>query len=74
MGLPNLIMPNTLDIKLSNYENFDNYVEISDLFFPDTAKVQQTMVVFRPVIVRNGLNDLFFKILVDNEFVILKRT
>ena len=74
MGLPNLIMPNTLDIKLSNYENFDNYVEISDLFFPDTAKVQQTLVVFRPLIVRNGLNDLFFKILVDNEFVILKRT
>ena len=38
VGVPNLIMPNTLDIKLSNYENFDNYVEVSDLFFPENSK------------------------------------
>lgn len=26
VGLPNLILPNTLDLKFSNYENFDKYI------------------------------------------------
>lgn len=38
VGVPNLIMPNTLDVKFSNYENYDSYVEISDLFFPENSK------------------------------------
>jgi len=38
VGIANLILPNTLDIKLSNYEDFDSYVTISDYFFPNCAK------------------------------------
>ena len=38
VGVPNLIMPNTLDVKFSNYENYDSYDEISDLFFPENSK------------------------------------
>jgi len=38
VGIPNMIMPNTLDVKFSNYENFDNYIDISDLFLPVCSK------------------------------------
>lgn len=37
VGLPNLIMPSTLDLKLTNFENFDNYVNIADKFFPELS-------------------------------------
>ena len=38
VGVANLILPNTLDVKLANYEDFDSYVSISDYFFPNSAK------------------------------------
>jgi len=37
VGLPNLIMPNTLDLKFSNFENFDSYTNVSDLYFPEVS-------------------------------------
>ena len=40
VGLPNIIFPNTLDVKFSNFEDFDSYINISDLFFPNKAKSQ----------------------------------
>lgn len=74
VGVPNLIMPNTLDIKLSNFESFENYISVSDLFFPEAATSQQTLVVLRPLIVKNGLNEFVLQILRNNEFTILRRT
>ena len=68
-----MILPNTLDVKLSNYEDFDSYASISDYFFPNTAKSQHSVIVLRPVIVKNGLNDLLLQIIKANEFLILKR-
>ena len=58
IGIPNLIMPNTLDVKVSNFENYDSYTTISDHFFPENSKSHQTVVVIRPMMVRNGLNDI----------------
>lgn len=58
VGIPNLIMPNTLDVKISNFENYDSYTTISDHFFPENSKSHQTVVVIRPMMVRNGLNDI----------------
>lgn len=66
-------MPSTLDIKISNYENFENYIQISDLFFPENSKNQMTVVVLRPWIVNSGLNEFVVQILLSNEFNILKR-
>lgn len=66
-------MPSTLDIKISNYENFENYIEISDLFFPENSKNQMTVVVLRPWIVNSGLNEFILQILLSNEFNVLKR-
>lgn len=73
VGLPNLIMPNTLDLKFSNFENFDSYTEVSDMFFPDISINHQSVVILRPMIVRNNLNTLLVNILTSNEFLILKR-
>ena len=38
IGLPNIIFPNTLDVKFSNFEDFESYISISDLFFPNNSK------------------------------------
>ena len=38
VGVANLILPNTLDVKLANYEDVDSYFSISDHFFPNTAR------------------------------------
>jgi len=38
VGVANLILPNTLDVKLTNYEDHDSYVTMSDYFFPENAK------------------------------------
>ena len=73
VGLPNLILPNTLDLKFSNYENFDKYIQVCDSFFPDLSVNQHSVMILRPVIVRNGLGDLFVTILRANEFVIVSR-
>ena len=73
VGVANLILPNTLDVKISNYEDFDSYVTISDLFFPNASKSQFSVVVLRPLMVKNGLNDLILQILKANEFLVLKR-
>lgn len=73
VGVANLILPNTLDVKISNYEDVDSYFSISDYFFPNTARSQHTVIVLRPTIVKNGLNDLLLQIIKANEFLILKR-
>ena len=73
VGLPNIIFPNTLDVKFSNFEDFESYISISDLFFPDNSKSQQTVIIFRPSIVKNGLNELLIQILKANDFLIVKR-
>lgn len=31
-------MPNSLDIKISNFENYDSYTNICDYFFPENSK------------------------------------
>lgn len=38
VGVANMILPNTLDVKLTNYEDHDSYISISDHFFPDNAR------------------------------------
>ena len=73
VGVANLILPNTLDVKLSNYEDVDSYFSISDHFFPNTARSQHSVIVLRPSIVKNGLNDLLLQIIKANEFLVLKR-
>ena len=69
-----MILPNTLDVKLTNYEDFDSYAAISDFHFPSTTRSQLSTVVLRPTIVKNGLNDLFLQIMKANEFLVIKRT
>lgn len=51
-------MPNTLDIKLTNFENYDTYTDLCDYFFPESSKTHNTVVVLRPIIVKNGLGDM----------------
>jgi len=51
-------MPNSLDIKLTNFENYDTYTDLCDYFFPESSKTHQTVVVLRPFIVNNGLGDI----------------
>ena len=73
VGVANLILPNTLDVKLTNYEDHDSYVTMSDYFFPENARSQHTVIVLRPSMVKNGLNDLLLQIIKANEFLVLKR-
>ena len=73
VGLPNLILPSSLDIKLSNYNQYSSYLQLSDSFFPNLSQSQHSVLVFRPLIVKNGLNDFLVQILKINEFTILKR-
>jgi len=40
VGLTNLILPNTLDVKMSNFENPESVFQISDMFFPQLGKEQ----------------------------------
>jgi hypothetical protein len=73
VGLPNMLIPNTLDMKMMNFENPDSYMQISELYFPEHAKSQISVIVMRPMIVKNGLNDLFVHVLKANEFMVIKR-
>ena len=38
VGMPNLIFPNSLDVKITNFENYDSYTQITELYFPQDAK------------------------------------
>ena len=73
VGSPNMIFPSTLDVSLRNFQDRVHYVELCDHFFPDCASSQLTVVVIRPVIVQNGLNDLFVEVLKANDFLIIDR-
>ncbi|CDW75782.1 UNKNOWN [Stylonychia lemnae] len=73
VGLSNLILPSALDIKLSNYNNYYSYIKLCDTFFPQLAKSSHTVLLMRPIIVKNGLNELFINILKVNDFTIIKR-
>jgi hypothetical protein len=73
VGLSNLILPSTLDVKISNFENLESMLQISDMFFPQFGRDQHSVIVFRPLIVKNEINELFVRILRLNDFLILKR-
>jgi len=73
MGVPNLILPNSLDLRLSNFQNYPSYTAICDSAFPSLSQSEHAVVILRPLIVRNGLNELFFQILKANNFTVIKR-
>jgi hypothetical protein len=73
VGLPNMVIPNTLDMKIMNFENHDSYMQITELYYPEHAKSQISVIVLRPMVVKNGLNDLFVHVLKANEFMVIKR-
>lgn len=73
VGPPNFIWPSTLDVKISNFENQESVLQIADMFFPEQGKVQHSLIIFRPLVVKNAINDLFVSILRLNNFLILKR-
>ena len=57
VGLPNLILPSSLDIKISNYNAYPAYLQLCDNFFRDLSQSQHSVLVLRPMVVKNGLND-----------------
>jgi len=73
VGTPNMIFPSTLDVTFKNYQDPEQYVQLSDHFFPGNARSQLTVIVIRPAIVQNGMNDLLVEILRANGFLILDR-
>ena len=73
VGTPNMIFPSTLDIQMKNFQDEHQYLQIADHFFPEASRQQFTVVVIKPMIVKNGLNDLFVEILKANDFLILQR-
>ena len=60
-------------MKLSNYNAYPSYLHLCDGFFPQLSTAQHSVLVLRPLIVKNGLNDLMVRILKVNDFTILKR-
>jgi hypothetical protein len=68
-----LILPSSLEIKFTNYNAHSTYLHLSDSYFPDLSTSQHTVLVLRPMIVKNGLNNFLVQILKINDFVILKR-
>jgi hypothetical protein len=68
-----MIFPSTLDVTFRNFQDAEHYVQLSDHFFPENAKAQLSVIVMRPVVVQNGLNDLFVAVLEANDFLILER-
>jgi len=73
VGTPNMIFPSTLDVTFKNFQDPEQYTQLSDYFFPENAKSQLTVIVIRPVIVQNGMNDLFVEILKANDFLVIER-
>lgn len=73
MGQPNMILPQTLDVLVRNYQHESHYLEVADHFFPEHARNQITVIVLRPMIVRNGLSDYIVGVLRANGFIILDR-
>lgn len=73
VGLPNLILPSSLEVKLTNYNAFQSYLNLCDSFFPDLSSSEISILVLRPMVIKNGLNDFMLRILKINEFTILKR-
>lgn len=73
VGVPNLILPSSLEVKLCNYTSHSAYLALCESFFPNLAKSQHSVLIIRPLMVKNGLNDFLVQILRINDFVILKR-
>ena len=73
VGSPNMVFPNTLDVQIKNFQDQHQYLQVADYFFPENARSQYTVIVLKPLIVQNGLNNLFVEILRANEFRLLKR-
>ena len=73
VGVPNLILPSSLELKLSNYNAYSSYLHLCDSFFPSLSKSEHSVLILRPLMVKNGLNDYLVQILRINEFIILKR-
>ena len=73
VGTPNMIFPSTLDVTFRNFQDAEHYVQLSDYFFPANAKAQLSVIVIRPLVVQNGMNDLFVAILEANDFLVLER-
>ena len=73
VGSPNMVFPNTLDVQIKNFQDQHQYLQVADYFFPENARSQYTVLVLKPLIVQNGLNNLFVEILRANEFRLLKR-
>jgi hypothetical protein len=73
IGLPNLILPCSLDIKLQNFNTYTQYLHLADSFFPSLSQSEHSLLIVRPLIVKNGLNDILVKMLKLNDFTILKR-
>ena len=68
-----MILPSSLEIKLSNYNAYSSYLHLCDSFFPNLSKSEHSVLVIRPLMVKNGLNDFLVQILRINDFIILKR-
>lgn len=68
-----MILPSSLEIKLSNYTSYSSYLHLCDAFFPGLASAEHSVIVMRPIVVKNGLNEFLAQILRINDFTILKR-
>ena len=58
MGLSNLIFPSQLDVKISNYQNYPGYIRLSDAFCPQMSHSEHSVLLLRPIVVKNGLNEI----------------
>lgn len=48
-------------------------MQIADYFFPENSRSQLSVLVLRPMIVKNGMSDIFVSILKANDFLIIER-
>lgn len=55
-------------------EDFAEYVKLSDSLFPNLFRLQRTVVVLRPSVVRLGLCDVIASFFSQKNFVVLRRS
>lgn len=71
MGIQIMLSMNPFTIETYSFTSENDVHCLSSYFFPELAETQRTCVVFRPIVVRSGLNRIFLQLFKANHFTVV---
>jgi hypothetical protein len=73
VGMTQMLSFNPFSLETFCFASNNDTYQLFNFFFPELSHFQRTLVVFRPLAVRSGLNRVFLDILKCNQFCVVKR-